>query len=143
MDPILATLSQPLVLALVAIGVFTGRVIMVARRLKSASRSATLADTRALEEAQRSLDSHRASLQVARDTVAQNLGAARDTLRSYKGPLNTSIEGRKRDIAASMRTREAQKKEFEALRDQKPFRDAKKLVRNAIPRKTQRAPKDI
>ncbi len=143
MDPILATLSQPLVLALVAIGVFTGRVIIVARRLKSASRSPMLADTRALEEAQKALDSHRASLQVARDTVAQNLGAARNTLRTYKGPLNTSIESRRRDIASSMKTREAQKKEFDALRDQKAFRDAKQLVRNAIPRKTQRAPKDI
>ncbi len=143
MDPNLAFLTQPLVLALIAIGVFTGRVVMVARRLKSASRSPMLADTRALEEALKSLDSHRESLQAAKDTVTRNLGGARDTLREYKGPLNASIETRKRDIAASMRTREAQKKEFDALRDQKAFKDAKKLVRNALPRKVHRSPKDI
>ncbi len=143
MDPILAFLTQPLVILVVAIGVFTGRVVIVARRLKSGSRSPMLADTRALEEAQRALDSHRASLQIARDTVAENLGGARDTLREYKAPLNRSIESRKHDIAASMRTREEQKKEFEALRDQKAFKDAKKLVRSSLPHKTHRSPKDI
>jgi len=143
MDPILAFLTQPLTIIVIAIGVFTGRVVMVARRLRSASRSPMLADTRALEEAQKALDSHRVSLQVARDTFTQNLGGARDTLREYKGPLNASIETRKRDIAASMRTREAQRKQFDDLREQKPFKDAKKLVRNALPRKTHRAPKDI
>lgn len=143
MDPILAILTQPLTILIIAIGVFTGRVILLARRLKSASRSPMLADTRALEEAQKALDSHRESLQLARDTVTQNLGGARDTLREYKGPLNASIESRRRDIAASMRTREEQRKEFEELRDQKAFKDAKKLVRNALPRKTHRSPKDI
>ncbi len=143
MDPLLAMLTQPLVIALIAIGVFTGRVVIMAKRLKSASRAPMLADTRALEEALKSLDSHRASLQVARDTVTENLGGARDTLRDYKGTLNTSIEKRKRDIATSMRTREVQKAEFDALRDQKPFKDAKKLVRTSLPRKTHRAPKDI
>ncbi len=143
MDPVLALLTQPLVILLVAVGVFTGRVVILARRLRSASRSPMLADTRALEEAQKALDSHRASLQAARDTVTENLGGARDTLRDYKDPLNSSIESRKRDIAASMRTREAQKKEFDALRDQKAFKDAQKLVRNALPRKTHRSPKDI
>lgn len=143
MDPSLAFLTQPIVITLIAIGVFTGRVVAVARRLKSASRSPMLADTRALEEAQKALDSHRASLQAARDTVAKNLGGARDTLRDYKHPLNTSIEARKHDIESSMRTRVEQKKEFDALREQKPFRDAKKLVRNSLPRKTHRSPKDI
>jgi seryl-tRNA synthetase len=143
LDPILAFLTQPLVILIVAVGVFTGRVVIVARRLRSASRSPMLADTRALEEAQRALDSHRTSLQDARDTVTKNLGGARDTLRDYKAPLNTSIESRRRDIAASMRTREDQRKEFEALRDQKAFKDAKKLVRNSVPHKPRRSPKDI
>ena len=143
MDPILAFITQPAVIAVIAIAVFTGRVLYMAKRLRSASRTLLLADTRALEEAQKSLDSHRESLQIARDTVTQNLGGARDTLRDYKAPLETSIESRKRDISASMKTREMQKKEFDALRDQKPFKDAKKLVRNALPRKTHRAPKDI
>jgi len=143
MDPILAFITQPAVIAVIAIAVFTGRVLYMAKRLRSASRTLLLADTRALEEAQKSLDSHRESLQIARDTVTQNLGGARDTLRDYKAPLETSIESRKRDISASMKTREMQKKEFDALRDQKPFKDAKKLVRNSLPRKTHRSPKDI
>ncbi len=143
MDPILAFLTQPLTIVLIAVGVFTGRVVMVARRLRSASRSPVLADTRALEEAQLALNSHHESLQKARDTVTENLGGARDTLRDYKEPLDSSIASRKRDIAASMHAREAQRKEFEALREQKPFKDAKKLVRKSLPRKTHRSPKDI
>ncbi len=143
MDPILAFLTQPLTVALIAIAVFTGRVAVMARRLKSASRSVTLADTRALEEAQRALNSHHESLQGARDTITKNLGGARDTLRAYKAPLNDSIETRRRDIAASMRTREEQKKAFDELRKQKPLKEAKKLVRDGLPRRPRRAPKDI
>ncbi len=143
MDPLLAFLTQPLTVLVVAIAVFTGRVVYLARRLKSASRSPMLADTRALEEAQRALDSHRESLAMAKETVAQNLGGARNTLREYKEPLTSSIESRRRDVAMSMRTREAQKKEFDELRGQKPFKDAKKLVHSTVPRKRHQSPKDI
>ena len=143
MDLSLALLTQPVVIALIAIGVFTGRVIILARHLKSASRSPTLADTRALEEAQKALDSHRASLQAARDTVTQNLGGARNTLREYKAPLNTSIETRRQVIASSLKTRERQKEAFDAIKDQKAFRDAKKLIHEAVPRSSRHAPKDI
>lgn len=143
MDPILAFVTQPVIILVIAIAVFVGRVIFLAKRLRSASRTPLLADTRALEEAQKALDSHHESLQIARDTVTQNLGGARDTLRDYREPLTTSIETRKRDISASMKIRDVQKKEFEELRGQKPFRDAKKLVRSSLPHKTHRAPKDI
>ncbi len=143
MDPLLAFLTQPVTVLVIAVAVFTGRVVYLARRLRSASHTPMLADTRALEEAQRALDSHRESLAMAKETVAQNLGGARDTLREYKEPLTSSIESRRRDIAVSMRTREVQKAEFDALRDQKPFKDAKKLVRKSLPRKTHRSPKDI
>lgn len=143
MDPSLAFLTNPIVIALIAIGVFTGRVVILARRLKSAARSPTLADTRALEEAQKALDSHRASLQAARDTVAQNLGGARDTLREYKAPLNTSIERRRQVIESSMKSREKQKEAFDAVKEQRAFRDAKKLIHEAVPRSTRHAPKDI
>ncbi len=143
MDPSLAFLTNPIIIALIAIGVFTGRVVILARRLKSASRSPTLADTRALEEAQKALDSHRASLQAARDTVAQNLGGARDTLREYKAPLNTSIETRRRVIESSVKTRERQKEAFDEVKGQKAFRDAKRLIHDAVPRSRRHAPKDI
>ena len=143
MDAILAFLTQPLIIVLIAIGVFTGRVVILATRLKAASRSPTLADTRALEEAQKALDSHRASLQAARDTVAQNLGGARDTLREYKAPLNDSIATRRQTIASSMKAREERREEFDALKGQKAFKDAKKLIHDAVPRSTRHAPKDI
>jgi len=143
MDPVLAFITQPVMIVLIAVGVFTLRVMYLAKRLRSASRTPLLADTRALEEAQKALDSHRASLQMARDTVTENLGGARDTLRENKKPLTSSIETRRRDIQASMRTRDEQKKEFDALRNQKAFQDAKKLVRNSLPRRTHRSPKDI
>lgn len=143
MDPNLAFLTNPIIIALIAIGVFTGRVVLLARRLKSASRSPTLADTRALEEAQKALDSHRVSLQAARDTVAQNLGGARDTLRDYKAPLNTSIETRRKVIESSVKTRERQKEAFDEVKDQKAFQDAKRLIHDAVPRSRRHAPKDI
>lgn len=138
MDPILQLLTQPIFIVLIAIAVFVGRVVYLARRLKSASKYPILADTRALEEARRSLDAHRESLESARATVAENLGGARDTLRDYKRPLTASIESRRRGIEASMRSKEERKKEFEALRGQKAFKDARKLLKTALPRKTHR-----
>ncbi len=139
MDPILQLLTQPLVIILIAIAVFVGRVVYLAKRLKSASKYPMLADTRALEEAKRSLDAHRESLESARATVAKNLGGARDTLREYKKPLSTSIEGRRNDLGASMPSAEERKKAFRTLRG-KPLKDAQKLVKTSLPRKTHREP---
>ncbi len=136
MDALLAFLTQPEGVALIAIAVFVGQVVFLARRLKSASRNLLLADTRALEEAQKALASHRESLAAAKGAITQNLGGARDSLRDYKHTLKSSIEDRRRDIEWSM-------KGYDALRDQKAFKDAKKLVHDALPRKTHRAPKTI
>lgn len=149
MDPILAFLTQPLVIILIAIGVFTGRVFYLAKRLRSASRKPTLADLRALEEAQKALDAHHESLNVARETLRQNLGSARDTLRHYKGPLNTSVEGRRKGIEDAMKNLDEFKDPLDKARAGKDaafksgLKDAKKLVRDALPRKTHRSPKDI
>ena len=143
MDQIVAFVTQPLMILLIAVFVFVGRVVYLAKRLKSASRRPLLADTRALEEATKALGSHRESLDAARATVAQNLGGARDTLRDYKRPLESSIETRREGLRISMENREAQKKDFEALRSQKAYKDAKKLVRNSVPRTNRRSPKDI
>ncbi len=136
MDALLAFLTQPEGVALIAIAVFVGQVVFLARRLKSASRNLLLADTRALEEAQKALASHRESLAAAKGAITQNLGGARHSLRDYKHTLKSSIEDRRRDIEWSM-------KGYDALRDQKAFKDAKKLVHDALPRKTHRAPKTI
>lgn len=144
MDPLLAFLTQPLVILIIAIGVFVGRVLFLAKRLKSASRSATLADMRALDEAKQSLDKHRESLEQAKGTLTANLGGARDTLRTYKRPLNVAIEGRRKDIEATMKSleagKDAQKKEFDKVRSQTAFSDAKRLYKTALPRKTHRQP---
>ncbi len=144
MDPLIAFLTQPLTLLLIAIGVFTGRVMYLAKHLKSAARNPSLADLRALEEAKAALDKHRESLAEAKGTLAGNIGGARDTLRTYKQPLDRAVEGRRRDIEASMKAlevdREAQKREFDKVRNQTAFRDAKRLYKDALPRKHRRTP---
>jgi ABC-type transporter Mla subunit MlaD len=143
MEPLLAFLTQPWVVILVAIGVFVGRVVYMARRLKSAARAPLLADTRALEEAQRALEAHRESLAQARETLSGNLGDARDTLREYREPLDRSIQSRRRDLESGMKSREASKKEFEALREQKAFKDAKQILRRGSAHKPHGSPKNI
>lgn len=136
MDTLLSFVTQPIMITLIAVLVFVTRVVFLARPLRSASRRLLLADTQALEEAQKSLDSHRRSLEQARDEIEQNLGGAREGLRTYKGVLSSSIDNRRREMAE-------QKREYTALRDQKAYKDAKKLVKDALPHKTHRAPKTI
>jgi len=143
MDPILAFLTQPWMVILIAVAVFVGRVVYLAKRLKSASHAPLLADTRALEEAQRALNAHHDSLAQATETLSGNLGDARDTLRHYKHPLDQSIETRRRELESGMKSRERNRKEFEALRSQKAFKDAKTLLRGGSTHKPHRAPKDI
>lgn len=144
MDPLLTFVTNPLVILIIAVGVFTGRVYFLARRLKSAARHPSLADLRALDEARAALDKHRESLAEAKGTLAGNIGGARDTLRTYRKPLDRAVEGRRRDIEASMKAlevdREAQKREFDKVRNQTAFRDAKRLYKDALPRKTHRSP---
>lgn len=143
MDTFLSFLTQPWMVVLIAVAVYVGRVVYLAKRLKSAARAPLLADTRALEEAQRALDAHHDSLAMAKETLSGNLGNARDTLRHYKRPLDRSIEGRRRELASGMKTREDSKKEFDAIRQQKAFQDAKSLVRGGSTHRPHRAPKDI
>ncbi len=143
MDPLLSFLTEPWVIVLVAVGVFVGRVIYLARRLKSAARAPLLADTRALEEAQRALDAHHESLAEAKETLSGNIGGARDTLRAYRRPLNRSIETRRRELESGMKSRETSKKEFDALREQKAFKEAKQLLRRGSGHKPHGSPKDI
>lgn len=149
MDALLAFLTNPLVIIVIAIGVFVGRVVYVAKRLKAAARDVTFADLRALEEAKKALDSHKESLDAAKQTLAGNIGSARDTLRHYKRPYNRSVEGRRKAIEARMNElgkfdeplTKARAEQKDAVH--KGIRDAKKLYKEALPRKTHRAPKDI
>ncbi len=139
MDPLLQFVTQPLVIVLIAIGVFVGRVVYLAKRLKSASKHLSLADMRALDEAKRSLDKHRESLDEAKGTLTRNLGGARDTLRGYKRPLNKAVDSRRQQLETSIKGL-APGKELEKIRKQSAFSDAKKLYKTALPRKTHRSP---
>ena len=149
MDTVLAFITQPWVIALIAVVVFTVRVIYLARRLKSVARHPTLADMRALEEAKKSLDEHHRSLDSAKATLEGNLGGARDTLRGYKGSLNASVEGRRRGLESAMKdlgdyTTPIAKARAEAKSAAgRGLHEAKVLYKTAVPRKTHRAPKDI
>lgn len=149
MDPLLSFLTQPLVIILLAVVVFTGRVMYLAKRLRSASRHPTLADLRALEEAQKALDAHHESLEVARGALHNNLSGARDTLRHYKGPLNSSVEGRRKGIENAMKDLSEFKDPLDRARAGREaaykggLKDAKKIIRDSLPRKPRRAPKDI
>lgn len=149
MDPVLAFITQPWVIVLIAVVVFTGRVVYLARRLKSVARHATLADLRALEEAKKSLDEHHRSLDNAKATLEGNLGGARDTLRTYKGSLTASVEGRKRGLESAMKdlgdytTPIAKAREEAKTAAGRSLNEAKILYKTAMPRKTHRAPKDI
>lgn len=148
MDAILDFLTQPLTIVVIAIAVFTGRVMYLAKRLKSAARNPTLVDLRALEEAKKALDAHRQSLDVARETLSGNLGGARDTLRTYKRPFARSVESRRKGIARAMDDlgrfgeplTEAKAEQKAAFRQ--GIKEAKALYKKALPRKVHRAPKD-
>lgn len=135
MDAIFQIFQDPLLVVLLAIGVFTLRVVFLANRLKSAAKKPTLADMRALEDAKRSLDKHRESLQEARETLAGNLGGARDTLRHYKSGYKESVETRRKEIESSLKgldrydesLRNAKESRKAAFR--RGFADAKQLVK--------------
>ena len=140
----LEVLADPLVVILVAIGVFVVRVVFLAKRLKAAAKDLTFADLRALEEAKKSLNAHRKSLEDAKGTIRENLGGARDTLRNYDASFEKSVEDRRHGIKAAMdelvESRAGYKDEFK-----KGIKDAKALYKQAMPRKTHRgsSPKDI
>jgi len=136
--------ADPLVVILIAIGVFVLRVVFLAKRLKAAAKDLTFADLRALEEAKRFLNAHKESLEDAKNTLQESLGGARDTLRNFDAPFTQTVEARRKGIKAAMddlvKSRAGYKDEF-----RKGIKDAKKLYKQAMPRKTHRdsSPKDI
>ncbi len=65
-----------------AVGLFALRTVMIARRLKQAAKDPSLADRRALREAQRSLRVHRELLQDAVAKPKEHLAAAKGLSRT-------------------------------------------------------------
>lgn len=149
MDPILTFLTQPWVVILLAIGVYVGRVVYLAKRLKAAARHPTLADLRALEEAKKALDEHHKSLDTAKATLTGNLGGARDTLRHYKRPFTNSVDGRREGLASAMKGLGDFHEPLEKARAaskaslKKDLKAAKELYKSTVPRSARNAPKDI
>ncbi len=149
MDPILTFLTQPWVIILLAIGVYVGRVVYLAKRLKAAARHPTLADLRALEEAKKSLDAHHKSLETAKATLAGNLNGARDTLRHYKKPFAASVDGRRGELASAMKGLSDFHEPLEAARAtsksalKKDLKKAQAIYKSTVPRSVRNAPKDI
>ncbi len=149
MESVLAFITQPWMIVLIAVAVFTIRVVYLAKRLRSVARHPTLADLRALEEAKKSLDAHHESLEVAKGTLHGNLGGARDTLRHYRTPLDNSVEGRKKGLEAAMNdlgdfhgSLDAAKTETQkALHS--GLAAARKTYKETVPRRSRHAPKDI
>ncbi len=149
MDPVLAFITQPLIVLVIAVAVFSVRVIYLAKRLRSAGRHPTLADLRALEDAKKSLDAHHESIDGARQTLQGNIGGARDTLRHYKGPFTDSVEGRKQRLKEAMTDLQDFHDPLEQARSQPKIAlhaelaAAKKSYKKGLPRGHRRAPKDI
>ncbi len=65
----------------VAVSLFLARTAMIARKLKIAAANPTLADTRALREARRSLKAHRGKLDEAVASAKGHLEAAKGLSR--------------------------------------------------------------
>lgn len=149
MESVLAFITQPWMIVLIAVVVFTLRVIYLAKRLRSVARHPTLADLRALEEAKKSLDAHHESLDVAKGTLHDNLGGARDTLRHYRKPLDNSVEGRRKGLEAAMNdlgdfheTISRTKRETHSALHS-GLAAARKTYKETVPRRSRHAPKDI
>ncbi len=64
-----------------AVGLFALRTVLIARELKQAAKDASLADRRALRDAQRSLRVHREHLQAAVEKPREHLAAAKGLAR--------------------------------------------------------------
>ncbi len=65
-----------------AVALFALRTLFVARRLKAAAQTPTLADARALREAKRGLQAHRGALEDARAAPRRHLEAAKGLPRA-------------------------------------------------------------
>ena len=157
MDAILALFRDPLIVVLLAILVFVGRVIFLAKRLKSAARNPTLVDLRALEEAKKALDKHHESLDEAKRTLEETIEGARDSLRGYKKPLAKAVNGRRKGLESEMKSlkhfdaplkaaRMTKRRTLEDAKHQTAFEDAKKLYKKTRPgdgRRARKPSKDI
>lgn len=73
-----------------AVGLFALRTVLIARKLKLASKDATLADARALREAKAGLRAHRDHLEEALAAPGQHLRAAKELGRAAMSPARPS-----------------------------------------------------
>ncbi len=79
----LAIVTQPLVVLSAAIALLVGRVILHARRLKTAAKDPNLAKVMAAGQGQNLLKTHEESLNRAKAESTDTLAQARRTLHDY------------------------------------------------------------
>lgn len=150
MDSPLQLFTNPWIVILLAILIFTGRVILLAKRLKSAARNPTLVDLRALEEAMQALDAHHESLDEAKRTLNREIEGARDSLRGYKKPLTKAVDGRRKRLESEMKAldhfdaplvaaRATQRRILKSAKEQSVFEEAKDLYKKTRPSHGRRA----
>lgn len=76
-----------------AVGLFFLRTLLIARRLKEAAKTPTVADLRALREAKESLRAHREHLGAAVASPREHLAAARVLSRVPRVRARTPVSG--------------------------------------------------
>jgi hypothetical protein len=134
---LLDLLRDPVGVVALALAIFVVRVMFLAARLRSAARHPTLADLRALEDAKKALDMHRASLGGAKSTLSESLEAARDILRRYRTPITTARTMKRESIERSMadlrqykhayeRAVEEEREAIRRAKEQSAFEDTKR-----------------
>lgn len=157
MDNPLVLFTNPWIVIGLAILIFVGRVMFLAKRLKSAARNPTLMDLRALEEAKKALDAHHESLDEAKRALNKDIEGARDTLRGYKRPLSKAVNGRRRGLESEMKSLDhfdapleaaqaTKRRTLKAAKEQTAFEEAKKLYKKGRPgegRRAKRPSKDM
>lgn len=145
MEALLEILANPVAVVGIAIAIFVVRVLYLAKGLKSAAKNPSLADLRALEDAKKSLNRHRESLEHAKGELTANLESARDTLRHYKAPLNRSVADRRKRIETSLRGLDTYDAALDKARQEQKaaVTRAKRLYKSALPGKGRHAPRDM
>ncbi len=138
MNPTLAWLTQPLPLALFAIGLFSLRVIMIARHLKSSGVRPTLADRRARQASKAALEAPKEALASARregrlaiEDARQMLHASHAPGKRWQAALPSDREKTTRSLEAA---RGLSRTALAEARTQDAFVAARRLLEDSRPR---------
>ncbi len=90
MIDLVAFVTQPLSVIVIALTLFIGRIILHARQLKTAAKDPDLAKIMTLGQGQSLLKAHENSLSQAKGESTGNLAQARGTLHDYNRDIKRS-----------------------------------------------------